>query len=470
MSGTDLVVVLPGIMGSTLYDKDNSPIWEPSAGALMRAIGSLGKRVKRLRLPPDIGDEPAPDGVTPRALMPDVHGLPGIWTPIKGYDPLVKRLNSLGYHEASKEAGSSPGNLLLVPYDWRLSTRYNAQRLAGIVEPALHRWRSRGGQYTDAQLVFVCHSLGGLVARWYIEMCGGADITRRLITLGTPYRGSAKAVEQLVNGVRKGLGPLGVNLTDLARSLPSTYQLLPEYACIENGQDLVKTTESDLPDLPTELVTDAMRFQQDLQDAEGARPASLDMAHAVVGTRQPTWTTIRIDSQSRAVPISTINRTNHYGDGTVPLVGGIGYGLTMGTNRIHRIAEQHGNLQRNKAVLDEIEEILTTEDIRYMAEPGAPVSLETPDYVTVGEPIEVTVSLPERHAVRISVVNENGKVVDARVPKLGPPDVATDFAASIHARFEDLPPDAYSINVTAIAPGSPLAPVAADVLVVDATT
>jgi hypothetical protein len=470
MSGTDLVVVLPGIMGSTLYDKDNTPVWEPSAGALMRAIGTLGKRVKRLELPPNLGDEPAPDGITPRALMPDVHGLPGIWTPIKGYDRLVKRLNSLGFREGSKERGSPPVNLLLVPYDWRLSTRYNAQRLAGIVELALHSWRSRGGQYMDAQLVFVCHSLGGLIARWYIEMCGGFSLTRRLVTLGTPYRGSAKAVEQLVNGVRKGLGPPAVNLTDLARSLPSTYQLLPEYACVEKGQDLAKTTESDLPNLPTKMVTDAMQFHRDLQRAEAARAASIDMAHAVIGTRQPTWTTIRIDSQRRAVPVQTINRTNHYGDGTVPVVGGIGYGLTMGTNRIHRIAEQHGNLQRNKAVLDEIEEILTTEDIRYMAEPGAPISLETPDYVTVGEPVEVTVNLPERYAVRITVANENGKVIDARVPKLGPPDISTDFAASIHTRFEELPPDAYSINVTATAPGSPLTPVSADVLTVDVTT
>src|SRR5262249_1730718 len=43
--------------------------------------------------------------------------------------------------------------------------------------------------------------MGGLVARWYLEHRGGAAITRKLSTLGTPYRGAAKALEQLVNGV-----------------------------------------------------------------------------------------------------------------------------------------------------------------------------------------------------------------------------------------------------------------------------
>ena len=85
------------------------------------------------------------------------------------------------------------GNLLPIAYDWRLSNRYTAQWIKPTVESALERWRAQGTAYADAQLVFVCHSMGGLVARWYIEKCGGVEITRKLITLGTPYRGAAKA-------------------------------------------------------------------------------------------------------------------------------------------------------------------------------------------------------------------------------------------------------------------------------------
>lgn len=195
----DLVVVLPGILGSTLR-QDDRLVWAPSAGSALRAIKTFGGSVKRLQLPSGIGDNHPGDGVEPAGVMPDLQVLPGIWTPVKGYGRLLARLRSLGYHEPGTDPGSPPGNLLPVAYDWRLSCRYNGSRLASIIGPALERWRAQGGPYADAQVVFVCHSMGGLVARWYIEKCGGAEVTRKLITLGTPYRGAARALAQLTNG------------------------------------------------------------------------------------------------------------------------------------------------------------------------------------------------------------------------------------------------------------------------------
>ena len=112
-------------------------------------------------------------------------------------------------------------------YDWRLSNRWTAELLKERVESALTRWRESAPERSDAKVVFVCHSMGGLVARWYLDVLGGAEIARALVTLGTPHRGALKALEQLVNGVRKGPGPLKVDLTGFARSLPSSYELLP---------------------------------------------------------------------------------------------------------------------------------------------------------------------------------------------------------------------------------------------------
>jgi len=43
-----------------------------------------------------------------------------------------------------------------------------------------------------AQVVLVCHSMGGLVARAYVRKYGGGQV-RRLITIGTPHRGSMHA-------------------------------------------------------------------------------------------------------------------------------------------------------------------------------------------------------------------------------------------------------------------------------------
>lgn len=38
MTGTDLVVVLPGIMGSTLRRADGKLVWAPSTGAALRVV------------------------------------------------------------------------------------------------------------------------------------------------------------------------------------------------------------------------------------------------------------------------------------------------------------------------------------------------------------------------------------------------------------------------------------------------
>jgi triacylglycerol lipase len=46
----------------------------------------------------------------------------------------------------------------------------------------------RGGR-----IDFVCHSLGGLVARVYLQQLGGARRVGRCITLGTPHRGTYNA-------------------------------------------------------------------------------------------------------------------------------------------------------------------------------------------------------------------------------------------------------------------------------------
>ena len=144
MTPADMVVVLPGILGSTLA-RDGHLIWAPSAGSALRAIATFGASVKRLQLPDGIGDDHPGDGVEPAGLMPDLHILPGIWTPVKGYDRLLDRLRSLGYREPTP---ATPGNLLPFPYDWRLSCRYNARRLGEITEPALDRWRAQGPRYS----------------------------------------------------------------------------------------------------------------------------------------------------------------------------------------------------------------------------------------------------------------------------------------------------------------------------------
>lgn len=450
---TDLVVVLPGITGSTLRTKEGL-IWSPTPGAILKAIKTFGRSVNNLRLPEGIGDNHPNDGVEPVALMTTLHLIPDIWTPVKGYDKLLTRLRTLGYTEEA-------GNLLPVPYDWRLSNRYNACRLAKIVQPALERWRTKHPRNATAQLTFVCHSMGGLIARWYIEKCDGADHTRKLITLGTPYRGAAKALDQLVNGAHQRLGPLSFDLTTFARTLPSLHQLLPEYACIEDPKTgtLAKTTEvTDIPNLNRTRTDDAMLFHTDLRAAEAARPASLTTTHAIVGTQQNTLTTARIHNGTVTLH-PTYTAKHLYGDGTVPLVAACRADVPMDSNTLRRIPDQHGNLQRNSAALDELEGILTATDIVVRAPEETHLRLDVPEIVTAGEDLAVTITSVDgtKKAVRLTVTDEHGNLEAARVVLAGPEPT--------EALFDDLPPGAYTVDATGTRPGSTVAAVSSDTLV-----
>ena len=140
--------------------------------------------------------------------MPDLHAMPGLWTPVKGYDRLLKRLRPIGCATATRvddPATRRTGNLLPVAYDWRLSNRYNGERLATIVEPALARWRAQGGPYADAtrRVRLPLHGWPGrpLVHRT-VRRRRHHPQARSL--LGTPYRGAPRPSIQLVNGVRHG--------------------------------------------------------------------------------------------------------------------------------------------------------------------------------------------------------------------------------------------------------------------------
>ncbi|MFJ2258477.1 esterase/lipase family protein [Streptomyces sp. NPDC087844] len=166
--------------------------------------------------------------------MPDLHALPGVSPLIDGYSGL---LDWLERHFTLRrrlpgDDPRTPVNLVGFAYDWRLSCRYNAERLAERVYEELGRWRASAPERGAARVVFVCHSMGVLVTRQYVERGGGAEVNRRVVTLGTPYRGSLDALLSLVDGHRPGFGPASLDLTAFARSLPSLHQLTPDYACL----------------------------------------------------------------------------------------------------------------------------------------------------------------------------------------------------------------------------------------------
>jgi hypothetical protein len=334
-------------------------------------------------------------------------------------------------------------NLIVFPYDWRLSNRYTARCLKGVVEPALERWRAQGGPFEDAKLAFVCHSMGGLVARWYLECEGGAELTRKLITLGTPYRGALNALDQLVNGVRQGLGPFRVNLTEMVRTLPSVHQLLPAYRCIETAGGLVSTIDGNVPELSSALVEDGWDFHARLDKRAGASGASGYDVHPIVGFAQPTRTTARI-VRGRVEVLWTIDGTDEGGDATVPRLSAAPDAIRPDSPLIGGpVAEQHGSLQSNGWVLDAIEGILTA-PIRHMSPGTRPVGVDVPEVVLSGEPVEVVVPRYERSsALEVVLVDEAGR-------RQGQPQRLLRGDGGLRTSFKDLAPGAYEVRVRGV--------------------
>ncbi|MBS2966026.1 hypothetical protein KGA66_23480 [Actinocrinis puniceicyclus] len=397
------MVVVPGILGSRLA-VDGHEVWGLSGAAIARGIMTLAGSVRRLAVPEDIGDEHPGDGVEPVGLVPDLHLLPMVGPAINGYSGLVGWLEREFTLTRAQHCGTGETpNLVAFAYDWRLSIRYNAAELQRRVVPVLDAWRAAG--HADAQLVMICHSMGGLVARYFVECLGGADVTRRVVTLGTPHRGSLDALLRLVNDTRYGIRPLRLELTAFARSLPSLHQLAPDYACIEHNGGLARTDEVSLPGVDEKLLADGFALRRQIADSARQRGTSGHVTHPVVGVGQPTPATARIAANGLE-PVDTIEGIDEGGDGRVPRFSARCDGMQDDDPAIQPHSEQHGSLQNNGAVRDALWYWLTSKRREYRASGnGVPLGLRIEEVLAAGQScrIEVTAA-PEYDALSLRAV------------------------------------------------------------------
>ena len=329
MAERDLVVVIPGIMGSTLK-RGSDDIWTSRRGALLGALLNLGHHLRELTLPEGISDGAPEDSIHADALMPTLHVIPGVWTPVRGYEPLVQRLRAIRSRlgDAKQHRHLNP---VVFPYDWRLSNRYTARRLKTVAEAGLQRWRDCDPRNRDAQIVFVCHSMGGLVARRYVSHEGGAANTRKVITLGTPYRGSIKALAMLADGPPAMLGPFGEALHQTVLSFPAVHQLLPSYACINGAEGMEYLVDQAHSPLAPSIRHDAAQFYRELEEIEAADPDAPSRRHAIIGARQTTNSTATL-REGRYTYSPRLEATDLGGDGTVSIAS-IPRGIPLTTTR-----------------------------------------------------------------------------------------------------------------------------------------
>jgi pimeloyl-ACP methyl ester carboxylesterase len=408
----DLIVVLPGITGSVLQ-RDGCDVWAASVRAAWGALRSRGESLDRLSLPrgADPGTDDLGDGVRASTLVQDATIVPGL-VKIDGYSRLVEMIRQTfgtSLRDASAEGRKTPGNFVEFPYDWRRDNRYTAARLKRVVDEQLLQWRQHLGS-NEPKAIFVAHSMGGLVARYYLEVLEGWPDCRALFTIGTPHRGSVNALESLVDGVRFPF----VDMTAALRSFPSLYQLLPIYPVVERAGGTFRVAElADIPGVEQAAAADALQFHREIEaavarhqaEARYLDPRSGYQLLPIVGFRQPTNQSASLGAGvtiARRVPTG-VDAVLGDGDGTVPRASAIP--LEQSHNvRQGFFPERHGTLQRNVNILQHVSasleqlQVLGLGAIRgfnvspaVAAQPG--ISLDLADAYDPGAPVTFNVSL-----------------------------------------------------------------------------
>jgi hypothetical protein len=122
-----------------------------------------------------------PKGLTELELRTTKRGKPHEYKP---YAALVERL------------GKEHVDLLPFAFDWRLRANDAAARLGAAI---LQKWWPKGlpsrPLYQSEKVVLIGHSLGGIVARLFVEdpIYAGHRMVRRVVLIGTPNKGAPVA-------------------------------------------------------------------------------------------------------------------------------------------------------------------------------------------------------------------------------------------------------------------------------------
>jgi hypothetical protein len=237
--------------------------------------------------------------------------------------------------------------------------------------------------------------------------------------------------------MKKGIGPFGLDLSPLLRSLPSVYQLLPIYPCVADASGkltrVADAARSRILQHVDPVRADAARaFHQEIQDAQAANTTEAAYAEAgptvvpVVGIEQPTAQSVEIRG-GKATLVNSYEGSDYGGDGTVPRVSGTPIELSEARREVYA-AETHGALQNAEGTLANLKGILTRDRIDFRrfqrAEDAVMLTLELDDVVLPGEPLTLRVR-PSEGNPRIGVTLtplSGGEIVEeqlARDPEPG---------------------------------------------------
>ena len=222
------VIVVPGITASDLHDEYELPPEAVWTTVLKRRYERIVLHPLTLRSadgPPYELREPA--RVAPRGPFPLV------------YEDLIEELRD-GLSE------DQPGPVPVFPfgYDWRMPLDRTERLLDAFVGEVIDRtlllphYRNDPVYRERPTVSLIGHSMGGLIIAGYIQRRSGRRVDR-VVTLGSPFRGSYEAVLKLATGT----GDFGddsgkARERRMARLTPALYHLLPDFGTLDADEGL----------------------------------------------------------------------------------------------------------------------------------------------------------------------------------------------------------------------------------------
>jgi len=231
------VIIIPGVMGTALKNRmTGKRVW--GSYFQMRFLsphkGITDPAYDGLELPTaSLDPMENRDAIIPAGLLKRMTLIPR-FIAVTVYERWVKILWRQGYRNGDIRHPQKGDKCFVFFYDWRRDLVESAALLADRIEAI-----AKANDDPEFKVDIIAHSMGGLVARYYL-LYGGKDVlgesspseptyegarhVRHLVMLGTPNRGSIDGLVAMLQGIRLGfrrVSPL------VLFSFPACYELLP---------------------------------------------------------------------------------------------------------------------------------------------------------------------------------------------------------------------------------------------------
>lgn len=338
-SHTKAIIFIPGIAGSSLKNNANQTLWLSTNTSYLNKLACYENGTSKNQ----------------------------ISTPAENH--IIDNLSNNIINSLNNNF-SSTHDIILFKYDWRLSCATAALKLEQVVQ-------------NYSEVVFVAHSMGGLVASKFLaKSSANRAKVSKVITIGTPYTGAVKGLYVMETGnlteiLSIPLVPLTniqTTIKNLVCNFPAVYELLPNInylngnapyiTATSNGNTQTKTTHYDswsfMKQRPWGL-TASGQVKQMFNNAESFHSSlyvnnshiangNLIEYHMIIGFGKNTPSTVVYKNGK----ISKYKYENN-GDGTVTTASAVN---NRGSNTVLHVRASHLDLIKNTTVINKVIDII----------------------------------------------------------------------------------------------------------------